>query len=142
MNEITVTVYHRNPPRFEDAACLDFEQLQKVATITVAAERGVDEALDVAWDMTQSINAPWFAPVRCAPMLRAEPGRHRSSSVGDVLSVVTPDSATWHYVAPCGFALQPEPRATVYASRVRQLEDLGLSTSDAQGAAEAEGLSE
>lgn len=70
-----ITVYHNHNPRLEIQSDFDAcDNLIKVAQVDT-------DDLEEAFALTNSIDHPWTENAQ----VRAEPGRHRSTSVGDVM---------------------------------------------------------
>ena len=90
-----VYVFHNQNERFQVAGDLDNCVNQKlVATVTVPEGKS---ALSTAFRLTNHIDTDW----QTNPEVQAEPGNHRSSSVGDVFEVHASGEAPVRYVVEC-----------------------------------------
>jgi hypothetical protein len=106
---VQVTIHH-NVTKAEDGHLAIFSRLRgepafqagdtllSVFTFEVPEECTTQQALDLAWHISNAPEEACFGPVRDL-MLNYRAGRVRSMCVGDVLEI---DGECWH-VAPVGF---------------------------------------
>ena len=83
MSVVTTKVYHAIKPTFGLGEAPPFPD-----AYALVAEVETDQA-ERAWELTQHLGGSWTDNAG----VRAEPGQHRSSAVGDVM--VTPDGNRW-----------------------------------------------
>lgn len=95
---VIVRVLHNRNDRFVSAGDPDYcANTKLVATVTVPPGK---EPRAWAFRMTNHIDSDWTEN----PSVVAEPGHHRSTSVGDVLEVIEAGKAPIRYVLePCGY---------------------------------------
>ncbi len=75
-----IEIFHRANPDFRVRNTMP-DDLEKVASFRT--DLPTDNALEDAFRRTQNIDSAWDE----CPGIEAEPGRHRSTSVGDVVKV-------------------------------------------------------
>jgi len=108
----TVKVYHTTDPsqmkRMQPDAPWTRAVLVYVASLCTTRDvrdtPTLEHVLDQAFELTNSIDAPWVQGRN--PRLAVQPyeGGRRSTSVGDIMELVPASGAsTWYLVAPVGF---------------------------------------
>ena len=103
-----ITVYHADDSITRDSsffrengniynsasALLNFAE----GNYTKVAEVDIDD-LDIAWELTNSIESPWYELMRMTGAGNVFDGPHRSSMVGDIFQI----DGDLYIVAPVGF---------------------------------------